>query len=201
MTKKPESVSALDELGRVRLSKSLFMREFLYREVLSNDSLLEAVSFYLVQAPKQEAAEDRAERARVLEVAGVGNGYGALTVTDGEHRQAAQERHGLSGRQQHGETGRGEGAHQDRAARHGVRVEVLLGVVDLGAQVGTRTWWRGARTCVLLCGTTFLMAPSVEAIPTISQPLEQAQWDEARAQAITHCWSAGRTRSPSGRSR
>lgn len=36
--------------------------EFLYREVLSKDSLLEAVSFYLVQAPKQEAADDRPER-------------------------------------------------------------------------------------------------------------------------------------------
>lgn len=36
--------------------------EFLYREVLSKDSLLEAVSFYLVQSPKQAAAEDRPER-------------------------------------------------------------------------------------------------------------------------------------------
>lgn len=36
--------------------------EFLYREVLSKDSLLEAVSFYLVRAPRQEAAEDRPER-------------------------------------------------------------------------------------------------------------------------------------------
>ena len=36
--------------------------EFLYREVLSLDSLLEAVSFYLVQAPKQDAANDRPER-------------------------------------------------------------------------------------------------------------------------------------------
>lgn len=33
--------------------------EFLYREVLSKNSLLEAVSFYLVHARKQEAAEDR----------------------------------------------------------------------------------------------------------------------------------------------
>lgn len=33
LTKKPETVSALDELGRVRLSKSFFMREFLYSEV------------------------------------------------------------------------------------------------------------------------------------------------------------------------
>ena len=31
--KKPESVSALDDLGRVRLSQSFFMREFLYSEV------------------------------------------------------------------------------------------------------------------------------------------------------------------------
>lgn len=36
--------------------------EFLYREVLSKDSLLEAISFYLVHTPKQEAAEDRPER-------------------------------------------------------------------------------------------------------------------------------------------
>lgn len=58
-------------------------------------------------------------------------------------------------------------------------------IVDLGAQVGSKVWWRGALTCAALCGTTFLMAPSVEAIPTMSQPLEAAQWDEARAQAIT----------------
>jgi type I restriction enzyme R subunit len=36
--------------------------EFLYREVLSMENLLEAISFYLVQAPKQEAADDRPER-------------------------------------------------------------------------------------------------------------------------------------------
>ncbi|RED16963.1 murein DD-endopeptidase MepM/ murein hydrolase activator NlpD [Parasphingopyxis lamellibrachiae] len=58
-------------------------------------------------------------------------------------------------------------------------------VVDLGAQVGSKLWWRGALTCAVLCGTTFLMAPSVEAIPTMIQPLEAGQWDEARAQAIT----------------
>lgn len=32
--------------------------EFLYREVLSKDSLLEAISFYLVRAPKQEGGPD-----------------------------------------------------------------------------------------------------------------------------------------------
>ena len=58
-------------------------------------------------------------------------------------------------------------------------------IVDLGAQVGSRTWWRGAITCALLCGTTFLLAPSVEAIPTVAESMDAAQWDEARAQAIT----------------
>lgn len=33
MVKKIESVAALDELGRIRLSKSFFLREFLYSEV------------------------------------------------------------------------------------------------------------------------------------------------------------------------
>ncbi|MBS0126857.1 hypothetical protein [Thetidibacter halocola] len=33
LAKQPESVTALDDLGRVRLSKSFFMREFLYSEV------------------------------------------------------------------------------------------------------------------------------------------------------------------------
>ena len=36
--------------------------EFLYREVLSQDQLLEALSFFLVRAPKREAEEDKPER-------------------------------------------------------------------------------------------------------------------------------------------
>lgn len=35
--------------------------EFLYREVLSKDQLLEALSFYLVYVPKREAADDKPE--------------------------------------------------------------------------------------------------------------------------------------------
>ncbi|MGP1351865.1 MAG: M23 family metallopeptidase [Parasphingopyxis sp.] len=58
-------------------------------------------------------------------------------------------------------------------------------IVDLGAQVGSKTWWRGAATCAALCVTTFLLAPSVEAIPTVAEPMDEAEWDEARAQAIT----------------
>lgn len=44
------------------LTEGEYPVEFLYREVLSKDSLLESVSFYLVRAPKQEAREDRPER-------------------------------------------------------------------------------------------------------------------------------------------
>jgi type I restriction enzyme, R subunit len=39
--------------------------EYLYREVLSKDHLLEALSFFLVYAPKREAKEDVPERAAV----------------------------------------------------------------------------------------------------------------------------------------
>jgi type I restriction enzyme R subunit len=37
--------------------------EFLYREVLSKDELLEALSFFLVHVPKREAEEDKPERS------------------------------------------------------------------------------------------------------------------------------------------
>jgi type I restriction enzyme R subunit len=36
--------------------------EFLYREVLSKDELLEALSFFLIRVPKREAEEDKPER-------------------------------------------------------------------------------------------------------------------------------------------
>jgi murein DD-endopeptidase MepM/ murein hydrolase activator NlpD len=58
-------------------------------------------------------------------------------------------------------------------------------VVDLGSQIGSKDWWRGAATCAALCAATLLLAPGVEAIPTSHQSLTEAQWDEARAQAIT----------------
>jgi murein DD-endopeptidase MepM/ murein hydrolase activator NlpD len=58
-------------------------------------------------------------------------------------------------------------------------------VVDLGSQIGTKTWWRGTATCALLCGATLLLAPGVKAIPTAAPTMDQTQWDEARAQAIT----------------
>jgi len=48
-------------LGNKAETEGEYPVEFLYREVLSKVSLLEAVSFYLVRAQKKEAAEDRPE--------------------------------------------------------------------------------------------------------------------------------------------
>ena len=33
LMRKPQSINALEELGRIRLSKSFFMRDFLYSEI------------------------------------------------------------------------------------------------------------------------------------------------------------------------
>ncbi len=44
------------------LSPDEYPVEFLYREVLSKDQLLEALSFFLVRVPKREAQADRPER-------------------------------------------------------------------------------------------------------------------------------------------
>ncbi|MCA1748361.1 MAG: M23 family metallopeptidase [Sphingomonadales bacterium] len=58
-------------------------------------------------------------------------------------------------------------------------------VVDLGAQIGSRTWWRGALTCTALCASMLFLAPGVQALPEIPSAMDAEQWDEARAQAIT----------------
>ena len=58
-------------------------------------------------------------------------------------------------------------------------------VVDLGSQIGSRTWWRGALTCTALCASMLFLAPSVKALPQMPAAMDAEQWDEARAQAIT----------------
>jgi hypothetical protein len=37
--RKPQSVKALEELGRIQLSKNFFMREFLYSEISQIESI------------------------------------------------------------------------------------------------------------------------------------------------------------------
>ena len=49
-------------LTNTALNPKEYPVEFLYREVLSQEQLLEALSFFLVRAPKREAEEDKPER-------------------------------------------------------------------------------------------------------------------------------------------
>jgi type I restriction enzyme R subunit len=50
-------------LTNTPLTKGEYPVEFLYREVLSKDQLLEMLSFFLVRVPKREAEEDKPERS------------------------------------------------------------------------------------------------------------------------------------------
>ncbi|MFS0738270.1 M23 family metallopeptidase [Sphingomonas sp. 1P06PA] len=64
-------------------------------------------------------------------------------------------------------------------------IEDLDLVVDLGARIGSREWWRGAATCAALCATTILLSPGFQSIPAAAPaPLAEAQWDEARTIGI-----------------
>jgi len=58
-------------------------------------------------------------------------------------------------------------------------------VVDLGARIGSRTWFRGAFTCTALCCAAWWLAPGFDPIPAASAaPLSDAQFAQARSLAI-----------------
>lgn len=59
-------------------------------------------------------------------------------------------------------------------------------VPDLGSRIGTLDWWRGAATCAALCASAIAIAPPItRPIPgAVPAPLDGAERDEARAQAI-----------------
>lgn len=64
---------------------------------------------------------------------------------------------------------------------------------DLGAQVGSRAWWRGAATCLALCAAAGWLSPGlprgiVGDVPAVAT---SAQFDETRAQSIAPlAWGA-----------
>ncbi|TFI58760.1 M23 family metallopeptidase [Sphingomonas parva] len=63
------------------------------------------------------------------------------------------------------------------------RVEL---VVDLGASIGSLTWFRGLATCLGLCAAAISLAPGFEPIPSASAaPLSDQHWEQARALAIS----------------
>lgn len=59
-------------------------------------------------------------------------------------------------------------------------------VPDLGARIGSRDWWRGLATLILLCGGAIAMAPDLsETVPgAMPAPMTHPQWEEARALSV-----------------
>lgn len=66
------------------------------------------------------------------------------------------------------------------------RLEDLDLVVDLGARIGSREWFRGAFTCFGLCAAAWSLGPSLDPLPGAQTvTMAPAQREEARALAIT----------------
>jgi len=58
-------------------------------------------------------------------------------------------------------------------------------VPDLGADIGSREWWRGLATLTLLCGSAIATFPGIQPLATSGAPaLDAADFNEARAQMI-----------------
>jgi murein DD-endopeptidase MepM/ murein hydrolase activator NlpD len=57
-------------------------------------------------------------------------------------------------------------------------------VVDLGANIGSRTWWRGLATCTALCAVTLSLAPGFPALEVPGTVAGDTEVQEGRALAI-----------------
>jgi murein DD-endopeptidase MepM/ murein hydrolase activator NlpD len=58
-------------------------------------------------------------------------------------------------------------------------------VPDLGAQIGSLTWWRGLLTCTALCAGAVLTAPGVRPVSGfVTAPLSGGDYDEAQTLSI-----------------
>jgi hypothetical protein len=56
---------------------------------------------------------------------------------------------------------------------------------DLGADIGSRKWWRGMATCVALCAATYTLSPSLSPLPAHAPVAMGADaWEAERAQTI-----------------
>jgi murein DD-endopeptidase MepM/ murein hydrolase activator NlpD len=70
--------------------------------------------------------------------------------------------------------------------RAGDRLAATDLVVDLGARIGSREWFRGLATCTALCVGAAMFAPGFQPMRIAVEPsLGQAQWEESRALAIS----------------
>ncbi|AQR74470.1 M23 family metallopeptidase [Sphingomonas sp. LM7] len=108
-------------------------------------------------------------------------------------------------RNDHGlEFGGGAGVSPALAAAPGTALSIRLKrrvfadldlAPDLGARIGSLTWYRGVATCVGLCALTWLMAPGLETpiYGTVAPALTGVEWDAAHAQAIAPLSKGGTT--------
>ena len=76
---------------------------------------------------------------------------------------------------------------ESAAIRRGVsRAQSLDLVVDLGARIGSREWWRGLATCTALCGAAWALHPTYRPlVGATPAAMGETQWQEMRAQAIS----------------
>lgn len=99
------------------------------------------------------------------------NGFGqaGLTLTLNHAYALPTPRHGLRGR-------------LDQAIDY---VSTLDLVPDLGANVGSPSWFRGLLTCTLLCVAPIALFPKVRPLPvSVPPPSDADAWEETRAQTI-----------------
>lgn len=67
-------------------------------------------------------------------------------------------------------------------------------VVDLGARIGSREWFRGLFTCLGLCTAAGMMAPTLEPVSFPAEaPMGASHYQQARALAITPLGLGGDT--------
>lgn len=66
---------------------------------------------------------------------------------------------------------------------------------DLGARIGSLTWYRGAATCIGLCALTWLLSPGFEnpIYGYVPPAIDGANWEAAKAQAIAPLGKGGTT--------
>ena len=55
---------------------------------------------------------------------------------------------------------------------------------DLGQAIGSRLWWRGMATLLLLCGSAIATWPGIRPLEARAAPMTDTDWEAARAQTI-----------------
>lgn len=73
----------------------------------------------------------------------------------------------------------------NRWAKLEARIADIELVPDLGARIGSREWFRGLATCIVLISSAWALSPGFQPVTGLAPPrMNQESWDEARAQAI-----------------